>query len=181
MKAPAFIIPQPRLRSLVRESCNFQPKFPGNIVPYHYHYCKSHNHNQLTITAYYNTNISPCSSSPSLPFLQIMVVKIRLARFGPAKKPVYNIVVAQARSARGSKPMEVLGTYDPLPRSPLASNDAPDLVKDPQTGEMVPFKPKKYKDIKLDTSRTKYWLGVGAQPSEPVERMLCMVSLCLVL
>jgi len=67
--------------------------------------------------------------------------------------------------------MEVLGTYDPTPRVPLAT-DAPEVI-DEVTG--LPRKPKKYKDIQLDQSRTKYWLGVGAQPSEPVERLLCLV------
>ena len=104
-----------------------------------------------------------------------MVVRIRLARFGRTRQPIYNIVVSQARSARGSKPMEVLGTYDPLPRVPLASNSTPATMRN-AAGEEVPFVPKKYKDIQLDTSRTKYWLGVGAQPSEPVEKLLCMVS-----
>lgn len=68
--------------------------------------------------------------------------------------------------------MEVLGTYDPTPRVPLAS-DAPEVI-DEVTG--LPRKPKKYKDIQLDQSRTKYWLGVGAQPTEPVERLLCLVG-----
>lgn len=49
------------------------------------------------------------------------------------------------------------GTYDPIPKpSPI-----PDV--------------KPYKDIKIDTSRAKYWLGVGAQPSEPMWRILAMV------
>ncbi|KFY16299.1 hypothetical protein V491_05370 [Pseudogymnoascus sp. VKM F-3775] len=56
-----------------------------------------------------------------------MVVKIRLARFGKRKAPFYNIVVAQARTARNSKPLEVLGTYDPIP-------------KKPEDGEGRPFK-----------------------------------------
>jgi len=133
-----------------------------------------------------------------------MVIRIRLARFGKARAPVYNIVVTQARygsshqpeplpwllvfplvpenrpfltrlipptsTARGSKPMEVLGTYDPKPRTPAS---VPDTVN-PATG--LPEKPKKYKDIRLDTSRTKYWLGVGAQPSDPVWRLLGLVS-----
>jgi small subunit ribosomal protein S16 len=68
--------------------------------------------------------------------------------------------------------MEVLGTYDPKPRVPIAT-DAPEII-DELTG--LPRKPKRYKDIQLDQSRVKYWLGVGAQPSEPVERMLCLVS-----
>jgi len=63
-----------------------------------------------------------------------------------------------ASSARNSKPLEVLGTYDPIPKpAPL--------------GEGKPFK-----DIKLDTARAKYWLGVGAQPSDPAWRLLSMVS-----
>ncbi|KAL8726961.1 MAG: hypothetical protein Q9166_006382 [cf. Caloplaca sp. 2 TL-2023] len=90
-----------------------------------------------------------------------MVLKIRLARFGKRNAPFYNIVVAQARTARNSKPLEVLGTYDPIP-------------KPPTSGEGKPIK-----DIKLDTSRAKYWLGVGAQPSEPAWRLLSMVRTAL--
>ncbi|KAH9214018.1 ribosomal protein S16 domain-containing protein [Leptodontidium sp. 2 PMI_412] len=88
-----------------------------------------------------------------------MVVKIRLARFGRRKAPFYNIVVAQARTARNSKPIEVLGTYDPIPKAPV-------------DGEGKPFK-----DIKLDSARAKYWLGVGAQPSDPAWRLLSMAGL----
>ncbi|MCJ1247599.1 37S ribosomal protein S16, mitochondrial [Trapelia coarctata] len=88
-----------------------------------------------------------------------MVVKIRLARFGKTNAPFYNIVVANARTARNSKPIEVLGTYDPIP-------------KPPPWGQGKPFK-----DIKLDILRAKYWLGVGAQPSDPAWRLLCMVGL----
>ena len=54
----------------------------------------------------------------------------------------------------------MLGTYDPVPKAtPYGEEDS-----------------KPIKDIKLDTSRAKYWLGVGAQPSEPVWRLLSMVS-----
>ncbi|KAI6247368.1 Ribosomal protein S16, mitochondrial [Erysiphe necator] len=88
-----------------------------------------------------------------------MVLKIRLARFGRKRNPIFNIVVAQARSARNSKPLEVLGTYDPLTKVPFDSNG------------------KKFKDIKLDSVRAKYWLGVGAQPSDPVWRLLSMAGL----
>jgi len=101
-----------------------------------------------------------------------MAVRIRLARFGTKRKPVYNIVVAQAKSARDSKPMEVLGTYNPIPQTPLASPETPEYLP---TGEK--FAPKKFKDVKLDSSRTKYWLGVGAQPSEPVAKLLCLIGL----
>ncbi|KAI9783307.1 MAG: 37S ribosomal protein S16, mitochondrial [Peltula sp. TS41687] len=88
-----------------------------------------------------------------------MVVKIRLARFGKRNSPFYNIVVAQARSARNSKPMEVLGTYDPIPQPPPHGEG------------------KAFKDIRLDISRAKYWLGVGAQPSDSAWRLLSMIGL----
>jgi small subunit ribosomal protein S16 len=108
-----------------------------------------------------------------------MVLRIRLARFGTKRAPVYNIVLAQAKSARGKKPIEVLGTYDPIPRIPLATpGDTPlpaaDEVSTSTSAGVGP--PKRYKDIKLDTARTKYWLGVGAQPTEPVAKLLNMVS-----
>lgn len=46
-----------------------------------------------------------------------MVLKIRLARFGKRNAPFYNIVVAQARTARNSKPLEVLGSSPQFPVS----------------------------------------------------------------
>lgn len=97
-----------------------------------------------------------------------MVVKIRLARFGRTNSPFYNIVVAQARTARGSRPMEVLGTYDPKPQ-PEPYETAPSLG---DTGSVS----KKHKNIQLDVTRTKYWIGVGAQPTDTVWRILSMVS-----
>ncbi|KAF1816741.1 ribosomal protein S16 [Eremomyces bilateralis CBS 781.70] len=87
-----------------------------------------------------------------------MVVRIRLARFGKRHSPFYNVVVTQARTARNSKPMEVLGTYDPKPKSALDGEG------------------RQFKDIKLDVARAKYWLGVGAQPSDPARAMLSMAS-----
>lgn len=102
-----------------------------------------------------------------------MVLRIRLARFGTKHSPVYNIVVAQAKSARDKRPMEVLGTYNPIPQTPVASADTPEFLAN---GEK--FVPKRFKDIRLDSSRTKYWLGVGAQPTEPVAKLLCLVSFC---
>ncbi|KAL7273686.1 37S ribosomal protein S16, mitochondrial [Rhizina undulata] len=88
-----------------------------------------------------------------------MVVKLRLARFGKAHAPVYNIVVAQARTARNSKPIEVIGTYDPIPKPPIDGNGKP------------------FKEIQLDIDRAKYWLGVGAQPSDPMQRLLSIFGL----
>ncbi|CCG84233.1 protein of unknown function [Taphrina deformans PYCC 5710] len=76
-----------------------------------------------------------------------MVLKIRLQRFGQKKLPFYHIVCMNARTARNSKPLEKLGTYDPIPKN----------------GN---------KDITLNFERTKYWLGVGAQPTETAARLL---------
>ena len=67
-------------------------------------------------------------------------------------------------TARNSKPIEVIGTYDPIPKAPRHTD--PD---DPKV--------RKHKDIQLDVSRAKYWLGVGAQPSDPAWRMLAMLGL----
>ncbi|CAM1506329.1 Fc.00g059700.m01.CDS01 [Cosmosporella sp. VM-42] len=89
-----------------------------------------------------------------------MVVKIRLARFGRRNQPFYNIVIAQARTARNSKPLEVIGTYDPIPK--------PDPYDD--SGKL-------HKDIKLDTQRARYWIGVGAQPTDTAWRLLSMVGI----
>ncbi|PSK60715.1 ribosomal protein S16 [Elsinoe australis] len=96
-----------------------------------------------------------------------MVLKIRLARFGKRHSPFFNIVVAHARTARNSKPLEVLGTFDPIPKTPLPTRE------DDTPVEQL----KKFKDVKLDTDRARYWLGVGAQPSEPAWKLLSMIGL----
>lgn len=113
-----------------------------------------------------------------------MVVKIRLARLSKRRQPFYNIVVAKARSARDSRPMEVLGTYNPVPQTPLASNFAPSASSSSSAATDAtvaatasPQIPRKYKDIQLDITRTKYWLGVGAQPSEGVQGILGLLGL----
>lgn len=62
-------------------------------------------------------------------------------------------------TARNSRPLEVIGTYDPIPK--------PDPYDD--SGKL-------HKDIKLDTARARYWIGVGAQPSVIVWRLLSMVG-----
>ncbi|CRG87661.1 Ribosomal protein S16, mitochondrial [Talaromyces islandicus] len=94
-----------------------------------------------------------------------MVVRIRLSRFGPRHSPFYNIVVAQARTARDSKPLEVIGTYNPIPQKPTNLSEKEALVAKP------------FKEISLDQTRAKYWLGVGAQPTDGVWRLLTMLGL----
>jgi ribosomal protein S16 len=61
------------------------------------------------------------------------------------------------RKARDAKPIEVLGTYDPIPRPPAYGNARPS------------------KAIRIDLVRAKYWLGNGAQPSDTMWRLLSMV------
>jgi small subunit ribosomal protein S16 len=89
-----------------------------------------------------------------------MVVKIRLARFGRTNAPFYNIVVSHARTARNSRPLEVIGTYDPIPKTDLYDDSG-----------------KLHKDIKLDITRAKYWIGVGAQPTDTMWRLLSLVGI----
>ena len=81
-------------------------------------------------------------------------IRIRLARFGRRHQPLYNIVVANKKSARDSLPIEVLGTYNPIPL--------------PMTPEEKARGLKPSKHIELDFHRSKYWLGVGADTSERV-------------
>ncbi|KAG8667400.1 37S ribosomal protein S16, mitochondrial [Fusarium poae] len=88
-----------------------------------------------------------------------MVVKIRLARFGRRNQPFYNIVVAHARTARNSKPLEVIGTYDPIPKADPYDDSG-----------------KLHKDIQIDRARAKYWIGVGAQPTDTAWRLLSMLG-----
>ncbi|KAK9816544.1 hypothetical protein WJX72_001774 [[Myrmecia] bisecta] len=77
-----------------------------------------------------------------------MPVRIRLARFGRKNLPFYRIFVADSRSPRDGKHLEVVGNYDPIPG------------KDGN------------KHVALAVPRIKYWLSVGAQPSETVARLL---------
>jgi len=77
-----------------------------------------------------------------------MAVAIRLSRGGNKKRPYYRIVVSDTRSPRDGKYLEQIGTYNPL------------LPKD--SAERV----------KLDEDRARYWLGVGAQPTDRVARFL---------
>jgi len=64
------------------------------------------------------------------------------------------------RTARNSRPLEVLGTYDPIPKKD---------TYDP-SGKL-------HKDVKLDMTRAKYWIGVGAQPTDTARRILSLVCL----
>ena len=77
-----------------------------------------------------------------------MALKIRLARGGAKKRPFYQIVIADARSPRDGRFVEKVGTYNPM------------LPHDNEGR------------IHLNTDRIKYWLGVGAQPTDRVALFL---------
>ena len=77
-----------------------------------------------------------------------MSLKIRLARAGTKKRPVYHIVVADSRSPRDGRFIERLGFFNPL------------LPKD------------KTERLKLDVDKVKGWLGKGALPTDRVLRFL---------
>ncbi|MBQ0960728.1 30S ribosomal protein S16 [Ideonella sp. 4Y11] len=75
------------------------------------------------------------------------MVVIRLARGGSKKRPFYNIVVADSRERRDGRFIEKLGFYNPV-----ASE-----------GEEA---------LRVAQDRVTYWIGVGAQPSDTVSRLI---------
>ena len=77
-----------------------------------------------------------------------MSLKIRLSRGGAKKRPYYRVVVADSRKPRDGRYIERVGTYNPM-----VAKDHPERLK-------------------LDDERIKYWLGVGAKPSDRVARFL---------
>ena len=74
-----------------------------------------------------------------------MAVKIRLRRVGKVHVPYYRIVVTDSRTKRDGRFIEQIGKYHPK--------------EDPSY-------------IEVDSERAQYWLGVGAQPSDPVKAIL---------
>jgi small subunit ribosomal protein S16 len=74
-----------------------------------------------------------------------MAVKIKLTRLGKIRNPQYRIAVADARTRRDGRSIEVIGRYHP--------KEEPSLIE-------------------IDSERAQYWLGVGAQPTEPVLQLL---------
>ena len=74
-----------------------------------------------------------------------MAVRIRLTRVGSKKNPIYRVVIADARSPRDGRFIEIIGRYNPQ--------------TDPST-------------IELDADKVKDWLGKGAQPSDAVAKLI---------
>jgi small subunit ribosomal protein S16 len=82
-----------------------------------------------------------------------MAVAMRLTRVGGKKDPVWRVVVADSRSPRDGKSLEVIGRYN--------------AQTDPST-------------IVLDEERVRYWLRHGAQPSTTVKKLLRTQGISLI-
>ncbi|MHA2789285.1 30S ribosomal protein S16 [Corynebacterium sp. S7] len=74
-----------------------------------------------------------------------MAVKIKLQRLGKIRNAQYRVVIADARTRRDGRVIENIGIYHP--------KEEPSLIQ-------------------IDSERAQYWLGVGAQPTEPVLALL---------
>lgn len=74
-----------------------------------------------------------------------MAARIRLARVGSKKNPIYRVVVADSRSPRDGRFIEIVGRYNPQ--------------TDPST-------------IVLDEEKINDWIAKGAQPTDSVKRLL---------
>ena len=74
-----------------------------------------------------------------------MAVKIKLTRLGKIRNPQYRIAVADARTRRDGRAIEIIGRYHP--------KEDPSLIE-------------------INSERAQYWLSVGAQPTEPVLKLL---------
>src|SRR5918992_4425424 len=74
-----------------------------------------------------------------------LAVRIRLTRVGSKKNPIYRVVVADSRSPRDGRFIEIVGRYNPQ--------------TDPST-------------IDFDEDRVKDWLSKGVQPTDTVARLL---------
>lgn len=77
-----------------------------------------------------------------------MSLRIRLARGGAKKKPFYRVVVAENTSPRDGKFVERIGSYNPM------------VAADHQDRYVI------------DAERAKYWISVGAQPTERLAKIL---------
>ncbi|HVE92985.1 MAG TPA: 30S ribosomal protein S16 [Actinomycetota bacterium] len=73
------------------------------------------------------------------------MVKIRLMRVGAKKRPLYRVVVAESRSPRDGKFIEIIGQYDPVPNP---------------------------SEISIDSDKALAWLNKGAQPTESTLALL---------
>jgi small subunit ribosomal protein S16 len=103
-------------------------------------------------------------------------VRLRLARHGHRHNPIFHLVAINSQKPRNAQPIETLGEYDPIPR--VASTSA--LPQSSQIfGEKKSAPVPKEKKVEWDVKRINYWLGVGAQPTKSVVKLLERVSCSL--
>jgi small subunit ribosomal protein S16 len=74
-----------------------------------------------------------------------VAVKIKLQRLGKIRQPHYRVVISDSRTRRAGRAIETIGKYHPRQEPSL---------------------------IEIDSERAQYWLGVGAQPTDPVQHLL---------
>ncbi len=74
------------------------------------------------------------------------MVKIRLKRFGTKKRPCYRVVVQDSREPRDGRCIEEIGTFQPIA---VEANQ-----------------------VSIDMDRAKYWISVGAQPTDIVKKLM---------
>ena len=75
------------------------------------------------------------------------MVAIRLRRIGSNRRPAYRVVVADSRSPRDGRFIEILGHYNPLTNPPT---------------------------VKIDREKAQQWIAKGAQPSNTVKKLLAI-------
>ena len=74
-----------------------------------------------------------------------MSVSIRLRRAGSSRRPAYRVVVADSRSPRDGRFIEIIGHYNPLTTPPT---------------------------VKIDRAKAEAWIAKGAQPSNTVKKLM---------
>jgi small subunit ribosomal protein S16 len=74
-----------------------------------------------------------------------VAVSIRLRRMGSNRRPAYRVVVADSRSPRDGRFIEIIGHYNPLTQPPT---------------------------VKIDRAKAREWIAKGAQPSNTVKRLI---------
>lgn len=78
-----------------------------------------------------------------------MAVSIRLRRQGSTRRPAYRVVVADSRSPRDGRFIEIIGHYNPLTSPPT---------------------------VKIDRAKAQAWIAKGAQPSNTVKKLIANVK-----
>lgn len=78
------------------------------------------------------------------------MVKLRLKKFGTKKRPYYRVVVQDSRSPRDGVCIEEIGTFMPVEAEE--------------------------RQVSIDLARANYWIGVGAQPTDIVKKLINVQS-----